>query len=157
MSQDKTNSFRHRIRSKILAEARTWLGTPYKHQASVKQVGVDCISLVVQVGRIVGVLPITDDEIASYSGYGRLPNPKRMAIGMAKYLNGVQSDDVQVGDIAWIQWRASLPMHLALVGEFEGRRTLIHALGDIGKVTEHTLDTVWEERVVSYWRYPGML
>jgi len=37
------------LRAAILAEARTWLGTPYHHAADVKGVGVDCAMLMVRV------------------------------------------------------------------------------------------------------------
>lgn len=36
---------------RALAEARTWLGTPYQHQASLKGVGCDCLGLVRGVWR----------------------------------------------------------------------------------------------------------
>ena len=35
----------------ILSEARQWLGTPYRHQASLKGVGCDCLGLVRGVWR----------------------------------------------------------------------------------------------------------
>lgn len=37
----------------ILAEALTWLGTPYRHQGSRKGVGCDCLGLVRGVWRVV--------------------------------------------------------------------------------------------------------
>jgi NlpC/P60 family putative phage cell wall peptidase len=37
----------------ILEEARSWIGTPYQHQASLKGVGCDCIGLVRGVWRAV--------------------------------------------------------------------------------------------------------
>lgn len=36
----------HPSSSDIVAAARGWLGTPYRHQASVKGVGCDCLGLV---------------------------------------------------------------------------------------------------------------
>lgn len=39
------------LRAKALAEARTWLATPYRHQASVKGWGCDCLGLVRGVWR----------------------------------------------------------------------------------------------------------
>ncbi len=33
-------------RRAVVAEARTWIGTPYRHQASLKGVGCDCLGLV---------------------------------------------------------------------------------------------------------------
>lgn len=38
-------------RSAIVTEARTWIGTPYQHQASLKGVGCDCLGLVRGVWR----------------------------------------------------------------------------------------------------------
>ncbi len=33
-------------RAAIVAEARSWIGTPHRHQASLKDVGCDCFGLV---------------------------------------------------------------------------------------------------------------
>lgn len=38
-------------RAAIVAEARGWIGTPYRHQASLKGVGCDCLGLVRGVWR----------------------------------------------------------------------------------------------------------
>lgn len=38
-------------RAAIVAEARSWVGTPYRHQASIKGVGCDCLGLVRGVWR----------------------------------------------------------------------------------------------------------
>ena len=40
-------------RADIVAEARAWIGTPYRHQASLKGVGCDCLGLVRGVWRAV--------------------------------------------------------------------------------------------------------
>ncbi|HWW12917.1 MAG TPA: peptidase P60, partial [Brevundimonas sp.] len=42
----------------MLAAARSWLGTPYRHQASMKGQGADCLGLVRGVWReVVGAEP----------------------------------------------------------------------------------------------------
>jgi NlpC/P60 family putative phage cell wall peptidase len=41
------------IRNTIIAEARSWIGTPYHHQAALKGVGCDCLGLVRGVWRAV--------------------------------------------------------------------------------------------------------
>src|SRR5688572_25297534 len=38
-------------RDQIVAAARDWIGTPYRHQASLKGVGCDCLGLVRGVWR----------------------------------------------------------------------------------------------------------
>ena len=38
-------------RQDIIAEAQSWLGTPYRHQASLEGVGADCLGLIRGVWR----------------------------------------------------------------------------------------------------------
>lgn len=52
-------------REDIVREAREWLSTPYHSHARVKGVGVDCLTLVVEVLERVGV--IEHQEIGYYS------------------------------------------------------------------------------------------
>ena len=33
------------LRARIVAEAMTWLGTPYHHRGKLKGIGVDCAQL----------------------------------------------------------------------------------------------------------------
>lgn len=47
-------------RDAILAEARSWLRTPYHHQGFVKGAGVDCAFLLICVYHAVGVIPWID-------------------------------------------------------------------------------------------------
>lgn len=44
-------------RSAVVAEARTWLGTPYHSHARLKGVGVDCANLPAAVYEAVGLTP----------------------------------------------------------------------------------------------------
>ncbi len=44
----------------IVAEARAWIGTPYRHQASLKGIGCDCLGLLRGVWRdVLGPEPET--------------------------------------------------------------------------------------------------
>ena len=156
MSPDRIKSSKRPTQSSILVEGREWINTPYHHQAMVKGVGVDCVGFIVGVGLNTGALPLTKQQIKEYSGYGRLPNPRMMGRAMRRYLVPLPTRELVVGDIAWLEWRAGLPMHLALIGELNGVATLLHALGDVGKVAEHKLTQQWEDRIVSLWRYPEL-
>src|SRR6185437_17129428 len=45
-------------RQDIVAEARAWIGTPYRHQGSLKGIGCDCLGLVRGVWRgVIGAEP----------------------------------------------------------------------------------------------------
>ena len=39
-----------------VAEAMTWLGTPYHHQGRVKGIGIDCATLLCEVYEVVGLI-----------------------------------------------------------------------------------------------------
>ncbi len=156
MSQDKTASYQLQTRNRVITEAREWMGTPYQHQAMLKGVGSDCVGFVVGVGLATGVLTLTKQDRKAYAGYGRLPNPSQMRTVLERHCVEVPEHDVRIADVAWIEWRENLPMHLAMVGTHKGNRTLLHAVSDAGKVVEHTLTKQWDERIVSFWRYPGL-
>lgn len=47
-------------RQNVVAEARTWLRTPYHHQGRIKGVGVDCAMLLCEVYEAVGLIPHVD-------------------------------------------------------------------------------------------------
>lgn len=56
-------------REEIVAEARRWIGTPYRHQASLCGVGCDCLGLLRGVWRaLIGPEP---ERIGAYSRTGR--------------------------------------------------------------------------------------
>lgn len=44
------------LQTAVLAEASTWLGTPWHHEADVKGAGVDCAMLLIRVFAAVGAI-----------------------------------------------------------------------------------------------------
>lgn len=46
-----------RQREAVVAEARSWIGTPYHHAARLKGVGVDCAQIIAAVFENAGVVP----------------------------------------------------------------------------------------------------
>lgn len=51
------------IREKVVAEAKTWLRTPWHHRARVKGAGVDCVMLLCEVYESTGVIPHVEPEM----------------------------------------------------------------------------------------------
>lgn len=141
---------------RIVASARTWVGTPFQHQRALKGVGCDCIGLIVAVMRDLGQEPAPEDYDEYY--YSRTPNPRAMGAKLAKYFDKMDfpiRTPAPDGAIAWMQWRHGLPMHLAIMATFEGRRTMIHAFEHVGKVVEHGFSGEWPRRVASWWKFRG--
>lgn len=140
----------------VMTEARGWVNepTPYEHQAMRRGLGADCVGLIIGVGLACGVTDWTPKRHRPFAGYARTPNPDRMRVALAEFL--IPITEPQIGDIMWLEWREGLPMHLAILADFKGRETMIHASGEIGWCVEHDIDAQWRERIAAWWRYPGL-
>ena len=138
--------------AQIVDEARTWDGTPFLHQAALKGVGCDCVGLIRGIAVELG---LAFDRAAwkAFANYPRLPNPKRMADGLAAFMVSIEPADLSHGDVVFLEWREELPMHLGVYATDRGRATLVHALAEAGKVCEHGFNHPWPDRLSSCWRY----
>lgn len=163
MSQAKTRSSKPQRPNTdaVVAEARTWTGTPYRHQHSAKGVAVDCVGLIIGVGMALDILPDWSPEAwAEHESYSRAPNPEHMGRAIRQFMEPIDLDPAELappGSVAFMAWRANLPMHLGIIGRMDdGRPTLIHAFEYVGRVVEHGFDQEWPGRVESWWKFPGL-
>src|SRR3954452_22784820 len=107
---------------RIITEARTWIGTPYRHQASLKGVGCDCLGLLRGVWReLLGAEP---ESVPPYTRDWAEAGGGELLLGVAsRHL--VQVAEARPGDVLLFRWRAGLPAkHCAIIGE---PGTMIHA------------------------------
>jgi NlpC/P60 family putative phage cell wall peptidase len=84
------------MRHRIVAEARSWCGTPYHHQGQVKGVGVDCAMLLVEVFHQVGLIPKIDTRPYPPDWHMHRSEERYLA-WVEKYAKPVE--DPQPGDI----------------------------------------------------------
>lgn len=155
------------LRAAVVAEGRSWVGTPSIHQACRKGVGVDCAMLIRAVGEACGVVSVDPAAWQRFANYSRTPNPRRMAEGLARFLIEIPAGEKKPGDVMWLEWREALPMHLAILASRGQRLMMIHAYARAGRnhktgqpegrVVEHGFTAEWPGRVVSWWRYPGLV
>lgn len=138
-------------RSDAVNEARSWLGTPFKHQASVKGVGCDCIGLIKGVGVALGLVDYDEksDKAKPFLNYRLMPDSKKMREGLATFLMPIDVIDARMGDIFFLAWTKE-PQHVCLITD----RGIIHSYSSIGKVVEHSFDKDWKQRVTGAYRYP---
>src|SRR5580698_7963629 len=88
-------------RAAVVAEARTWLRTPYHHMGRVKGAGVDCATLLAEVYARAGVVPTV--TIPHY------PPDWHLHRNLERYLDIVLQvahpvETPQPGDIALYKW-----------------------------------------------------
>lgn len=148
------------LRTALVAEARTWLlpVTPFAHQQRSKGVGVDCIGVPTEVGR---VFDIPECEGVPYA-YTRQPNEREMQRELEGRLDYVPFRDVKVADMLWTRAYLGGPaQHLAMIVGF-GPLTILHASVRAtrltprgrGQVVEHSVDHVFlTTRLRACFRY----
>lgn len=142
-------------RSEVFREALRWNETPFLHQHRILGHGVDCWNLIRAPGEACGVLSIDEELFAPFAAYGLQPSPRQVLGVLSTFLRPVTGEPM-LADVACIAWRPNLPMHMAILGEHEGRPTLLHASSKFGKVVHHGFVAEWPRLVHSWWRYPGL-
>jgi NlpC/P60 family putative phage cell wall peptidase len=139
-------------RSMIVAETRTWLGTPYQHQASLKGVGCDCLGLVRGVWR--GVIGAEPEGAPAYApGWAEAANGEPLAEAAARHLIAIDVDSFSEGDVLLFRWRANMPAkHAAIVTASD---LMVHA-HDGAAVAEVAIAPWWRRRLAYVFRFPGV-
>jgi cell wall-associated NlpC family hydrolase len=155
-------------RQAIVAEARSWIGTPYLHQGRVKGAGVDCAMLLLEVYERVGLIPhlalaevVVDPagQIAKYPPDWMLHRDEERYLEIverfARKLPRGESVAPLDGDIALYRWGRTIS-HGAIVDRWP---RIIHAYsrsgwveygeGDRGEVGGPGLDG--KPRLAGFW------
>jgi cell wall-associated NlpC family hydrolase len=88
-------------RPAIVAEARTWLHTRYRHQAHTKGLATDCIGLIAGVGVAVGSLDAdaVQRTRARHEGYSRQPSHGILQTVCDEFLLPIALEQAQAGDV----------------------------------------------------------
>ncbi|WP_237155555.1 NlpC/P60 family protein [Oryzibacter oryziterrae] len=137
----------------IVREALTWLGTPYRHQASLKGVGCDCLGLVRGVWRAcIGpepeTMPAYTPDWAEANGF------ELMADAAGRHMTVVPAGDLRVGDVLLFRWKPGYPAkHAGIL--IEGDR-FIHA-HEGAVVALAPLDRWWRGKLAGVYRWPGRI
>lgn len=133
----------------IVAIARSWIGTPYHHQAAVKGVGCDCIGLVRGVfAELYGYMP----DVPPYSeDWGDSNGNEGLLIAGFTYLEPVALLDRREGDVIALRWRQHLVAKHAMI--LTGPDRAIHSYQN-ATVTEIYLSSWWTSKIVQVFRYP---
>ena len=118
-------------RQKVLAEARTWLATPFHHGADVKGAGVDCAMLLVRVYVDLGLVEPFDPRPYTHDWHLHRDEEKYLAGLMVR---GREVDAPQPGDVAVFRVGRTYS-HAGIVSR-ASPLTLIHASLPSGCVLE---------------------
>lgn len=108
-------------RSEIVAEARSWIGTPFHHAACVKGVGVDCINLLIGIGHNLGLAP-KDYRLPEY----RTEPDGRLLPAFEEKMRRVSQDELRPADVVIVAIGDD-PQHVGIVSDRNSGLAIIHA------------------------------
>lgn len=141
------------IRFAIVAEALTWLETPFHHAARLKGFGVDCANLLAAVFGAVGLIPAV--ALPVYPADWHIHNDEpRFLLELDNYADRLPDGTLpQPGDIAMFQYGRHTA-HAAIVTVWP---QIIHAWKDVGKVVLSEVDSgPLTARLTGFWRMRGL-
>lgn len=136
--------------------ARGWLGTPYRHQASLKGEGADCLGLVRGIWReVVGPEPQAPPPYSS--DWAEVGGEERLAAALGRWFRPVAPERAGAGDVLLFRMSPGAPAkHCAILSEgsaiADGGR-MIHAYWGRA-VVESWLGDWWRRRLVAVFAWP---
>ena len=142
-----------RVADRAIAAARSWIGTPYRHQASRKGVGCDCLGLVRGVWHeLDGEEPerpaAYQPDWAERSGRERLLEAATRHFGAP-----LPTTAMRPGDLLIFRWRADAAAKHA--GILSAPDRFIHAY-EQAAVIESPLVLGWRRRIAAVFRFPDL-
>jgi NlpC/P60 family putative phage cell wall peptidase len=134
--------------SRIVAAARSWIGTPYMHQQSLKGVGCDCLGLLRGVWReSVGPEPMAPPPYTP--DWAEASGREELMLAAGALMDRIDIDGFGAGDVLLFRWRDGLPAkHCAIAVSPDA---MIHA-HDGACVTEAPIG-LWRRRVAYAFRF----
>lgn len=135
----------------VVTIARGWIGTPYRHQASRRQVGCDCLGLVRGVWR-----ELYRDEPEAPPPYGmdwaERDGGERLYSAACRYFGAPAGREAMTpGDLLLFRWQEGVAAkHLGILSAAD---RFIHAYEAAG-VIESALVPSWRRRIAWVFRWP---
>ncbi|MBB1060434.1 C40 family peptidase [Marilutibacter spongiae] len=141
--------------SRVVSQARTWLGVRYLHQGR-NRFGVDCVGMPHGVYRELGV------DLPDFRAYGTEADPAellarlRAALGDEVAIAPISAASLLPGDIVVFHFpRSGIPRHLGIVADRAGGGlNFIESNGNEGRVIERRLDDRYRARITHVFRRP---
>ena len=138
-------------RHHIVAVARDWLETPYRHQFAKKGLGCDCLGLV--RGVFEDVYGYSPENPPPYSpSWGEVGPKEHLLEAAARHLVPVK--EAKNASVLVFRMKPTMTAkHCAILTD-EG--TIIHAYISPRKVVEHSLTPWWEKKIAGVFDFPDV-
>lgn len=140
----------------IVASARGWIGTPYRHQASLRGAGTDCLGLLRGVWR--EVLGAEPERPPAYSmDWSEPARIEALWQAAARHLQPKPLTAEAPGDVLLFRMRdGAIAKHLGIGAQTGASASFIHAYSGHA-VVESPLSAPWRRRIVARFTFPEEL
>jgi NlpC/P60 family putative phage cell wall peptidase len=139
--------------ARILNAAAGWIGTPYRHQASLKGVGCDCLGLVRGIWReLYGAEPEAPEPYAA--DWAERSGTERLAEAALRHFGPpIERAEMLPGDVLLFRFRPGVAAkHLGILAE---EHRFIHAYEQAGVVSSPLVSS-WARRIAAVHRFPDI-
>lgn len=131
----------------IIATARGWIGTEYRHQHHAKAIACDCLGLVLGVAIELGYIHNIYESDPELKGYGTEPYGLMVPL-FQRYCEEIPVSEFQAGHILLFKIRRET-QHCGIATNIG----VIHAYQTL-PVTEHGLSELWQNRITHAFKFP---
>ena len=140
------------MRQAIVSEALSWRGTPYRHQASLKGVGCDCLGLVRGVWRAVyGAEP---EAMPAYTpDWAEARGAETLAEAAGRHMTRIEPAATREGDLLLFRWKPGVPAKHC--GILVAADRFVHA-HDGAAVSGAALSPWWRRKLAYAFVFPGV-
>lgn len=143
------------MNARVVDAARGWLGTPYRHQASMRGEGADCLGLVRGLWReLVGPEP---EPVPAYrADWAEVGGEEILLAAARRWLTERPVADAVAGDVLMFRMAAGCTVkHCAILTDAAGAEPrMIHAYWG-RSVVESWMGAWWRRRLVAAFGWPA--
>jgi|tagenome__1003787_1003787.scaffolds.fasta_scaffold20874736_2 NlpC/P60 family putative phage cell wall peptidase len=137
---------------RIITEARSWIGTPYHHQASLKGIGCDCLGLLRGVWRaVIGEEPAAPPPYSP--DWAEARRDDALVEAARRHLVEVEGGVFEAGDVLLFRFRQHLPAKHCAIAVTPAR--MVHA-HDGAAVCEVAITPWWRRHLAGVFRFPAL-
>ncbi|MBV8850668.1 MAG: C40 family peptidase [Methylobacteriaceae bacterium] len=139
-------------RSAIVAEARAWVGTPYRHQGSLRGIGCDCLGLLRGLWRaVIGPEPERPDAYSP--DWAEAGGNEALLEAAQRHLMPLADCAFADGDVLLFRFRMNVPAKH--IGIATSATHMIHA-HEGACVAEVPIVPFWRRRIAASFSFPGV-
>jgi len=137
----------------VVAAARGWIGTPYRHQASCRGAGADCLGLLRGIWR--EVLGAEPERVPPYTAdWSEAARQEQLWQAARRHMREKPRCLPCPGDVLLFRMRSgAVAKHLGVQGQTGRAPSFIHAYSAHG-VVESALTPSWARRIVARFEFP---